>query len=156
MIQKFFKLVLLIIFCPNILLANNQFFSEGLNLFKIKKFEEAKFKFEQDIVFNPKSEKSYLYLSKIFNKQNKKDLEKKNLNTVILLNPQNEEATLVDEVARDEDADRQAVTGDLELQPITTAPQTPVTGQQTAQQIQTLFPFDTTSAAIAQRRQDRG
>ena len=93
MIQKFFKLVLLIIFCPNILLANNQFFSEGLNLFKIKKFEEAKFKFEQDIVFNPKSEKSYLYLSKIFNKQNKIDLEKKNLKTVILLNPQNEEAT---------------------------------------------------------------
>mgnify|MGYP000705782583 CR=1 FL=1 len=27
---------------------------------------EAKFKFEQDIVFNPKSELSYLYLSKIF------------------------------------------------------------------------------------------
>ena len=92
MIQKFLKLVLLIIFCPNILLANNQFFSEGLNLFKIKKFEEAKFKFEQDIVFNPKSEKSYLYLSKIFNNLDKKDLEEQNLNTVILLNPQNEEA----------------------------------------------------------------
>jgi hypothetical protein len=69
---------------------------------------------------------------------------------------QNEEETLVDEVARDEDADRQAVTGDLELQPITPAPQTPVTGQQTAQQVQALFPFDTTSAAIAQRRQNRG
>ncbi len=92
MIQKFFKLVLLIIFCPNILLANNQFFSEGLNLFKIKKFEEAKFKFEQDIVFNPKSEKSYLYLSKIFNNLEKKDLEEQNLQTVILLNPENEEA----------------------------------------------------------------
>ena len=92
MIQKFFKLVLLIIFCPNILLANNQFFSEGLNLFKIKKFEEAKFKFEQDIVFNPKSEKSYLYLSKIFNNLEKKDLEEQNLQTVILLNPKNEEA----------------------------------------------------------------
>ena len=92
MIQKFLKLVLLIIFCPNILLANNQFFSEGLNLFKIKKFEEAKFKFEQDIVFNPKSEKSYLYLSKIFNNLEKKDLEEQNLQTVILLNPGNEEA----------------------------------------------------------------
>ena len=92
MIQKFLKLVLLIIFCPNILLANNQFFSEGLNLFKIKKFEEAKFKFEQDIVFNPKSEKSYLYLSKIFNNLEKKDLEEQNLNTVMLLNPTNEEA----------------------------------------------------------------
>ena len=66
---------------------------------------------------------------------------------------QNEEQTIVDEVARDEDADRQAVTGDLDLQPITQAPQTPVTGQQTAQQLQTLFPFDTTSIAAAQRRE---
>ena len=34
--------------------------------------DKAKFKFEQDIVFNPKNEKSYLYLSKIFlNKKNK-------------------------------------------------------------------------------------
>ena len=41
---------------------------------------------------NPRSEFSYLYLSKIFNKQNKKDLEEQNLNTVMLLNPKNEEA----------------------------------------------------------------
>ena len=54
--------------------------------------DKAKFKFEQDIVFNPKNEKSYLYLSKIFNTQNKKKLEEQNLNTVILLDPKNEEA----------------------------------------------------------------
>ena len=66
---------------------------------------------------------------------------------------QNEEATLVDEVARDEDADRQAVTGDLELQPVSQTPQTPVTGQQTSQQIAQLFPFDTTTIAAAQRRE---
>ena len=58
-----------------------------------KKFEEAKFKFEQDIVYNPKSEQSYLYLSKIFKNLEKKILEEQNLNTVILLNPKNEEAT---------------------------------------------------------------
>ena len=52
----------------------------------------GKFKFEQEIVFNPKSELSYLYLSKIFNRQDKQDLEEQNLNTVILLNPNNEEA----------------------------------------------------------------
>ena len=72
--------------------ANTKFFNEGVNLFNIKKFNKAKFKFEQDIVFNPKSEMSYLYLSKIFNRQNKKTLEEQNLNTVILLNPKNEEA----------------------------------------------------------------
>ena len=63
-----------------------------MNLFKNKKFNEAKFKFEQDIVFNPKNEMSYLYLSKIFKNLKKKNLEEKNLKTVILLNPKNEEA----------------------------------------------------------------
>ena len=72
--------------------ANTLFFEEGLNLFNNKKYNEAKFKFEQDIVVNPKNEKSYLYLSKIFKNLEKKDLEEQNLNTVILLNPKNEEA----------------------------------------------------------------
>ena len=35
---------------------------------------------------------SYLYLSKIFKNLDKKDLQEQNLNTVILLNPKNEEA----------------------------------------------------------------
>ena len=35
---------------------------------------------------------SYLYLSKIFNKQDNKILEEQNLNAVMLLNPNNEEA----------------------------------------------------------------
>ena len=91
--KKLFKLTFLMILIPNILFANNQYFQEGINLFNNKKFEEAKFKFEQDIVFNPKSEISYLYLSKIFRNLENKGLEEQNLNTVILLNPRNEEAT---------------------------------------------------------------
>ena len=89
---KKLKLTLILILSPNFLWANTQFFNEGLNFYKVKQFEKAKFKFEQDIVLNPKSELSYLYLSKIFNKQNKKKLEEQNLNTVMLLNPKNEEA----------------------------------------------------------------
>ena len=89
---KKLKLTLILILSPNFLWANTQFFNEGLNFYKIKQFEKAKFKFEQDIVFNPKSEKSYLYLSKIFRNLDKKDLEEQNLKTVILLNPKNEEA----------------------------------------------------------------
>ena len=73
-------------------MANTQFLQDGINLFKNKKFEQAKFKFEQDIVFNPKNELSYLYLSKIFNKKDDINLEEKNLNAVMLLNPKNEEA----------------------------------------------------------------
>ena len=59
---------------------------------KKKNFIKAKFKFEQDIVQNPKSEKSYLYLAKIFKDEEKFDLAENNLNTVILLNPNNESA----------------------------------------------------------------
>ena len=86
------KLAFILLFFPNKLMANNIYFDEGLKLFNSEKFEEAKFKFEQNIVFNPKSEMSYLYLSKIFKNLNDKNLQEKNLNTVILLNPKNEEA----------------------------------------------------------------
>ena len=75
--------------------AKNTYFDEGKKLFEKKKFSESKFKFEKDIVFNPKSEMSYLYLAKIFNEEKSYILEEQNLNTVILLNPQNEEAVFL-------------------------------------------------------------
>ena len=86
------KSIILILIFSNNLFANTVYFQEGLTLFNKKKFDEAKTKFEQDIVFNPKSELSYLYLSKIFKNLKDKNLQEKNLNTVILLNPKNEEA----------------------------------------------------------------
>ena len=92
MIIKLFKLVFIIALISNPLMAKNQYFKEGLDLFENKKFKKAKFKFEQDVVYNPKNELSYLYLSKIFKNLNKKDLQEHNLNTVILLNPKNDEA----------------------------------------------------------------
>ena len=92
MIRILLNIIFILLFFTNTLLAKSQYFQDGINLFNDKKFDDAKFKFEQDIVFNPKSELSYLYLSKIFNKQDKKELEEQNLNTVILLNPKNEEA----------------------------------------------------------------
>ena len=73
-------------------ITKENFFSEGVKLFNEKKFIESKFKFEQDIVFNPKSENSYLYLAKIFKERKNDELQEQNLNTVILINPQNEEA----------------------------------------------------------------
>ena len=92
MIKTFFKIFSLVFFLEGTLLAKSEYFQEAINLFNNKKFKDAKFKFEQEIVINPKSELSYLYLSKIFNKQKKKNLEEQNLNTVMLLNPENEEA----------------------------------------------------------------
>ena len=89
---KITKISLLIVLITSNVFANTDYFNEGLDLYNKNKLEKAKFKFEQDIVYNPKSEKSYLYLSKIFNTQKKKKLEEQNLNSVILLNPKNEEA----------------------------------------------------------------
>ena len=90
--KKTIQIILTILFFSNPLYAKSQYLHDGINLFKNKKFKEAKFKFEKDIVFNPKSELSYLYLSKIFKNLDKKKLQEQNLNTVILLNPKNEEA----------------------------------------------------------------
>ena len=91
MIKKFFYIFILFFLSTN-LFAKSEYVKEGIDLYNKNKFDDAKFKFEQDIVFNPKSELSYLYLSKIFNKQDKRNLEERNLNTVMLLNPKNEEA----------------------------------------------------------------
>tara|TARA_Y100000996_G_C22504125_1_gene635660 strand:- start:531 stop:953 length:423 start_codon:yes stop_codon:yes gene_type:complete len=69
-------------------------FEIGKNLFDEEKYDLAKFKFEQDIVYNPKNEQSYLYLAKIYKFKKNDNQEENNLNTVILLNPKNEEAIL--------------------------------------------------------------
>ncbi|MDC0370002.1 hypothetical protein OAM71_00925 [Pelagibacteraceae bacterium] len=91
---KFFIKILIVyfsFFTLNISAGNN-FFEEGKSQFEKKNFKKAKFKFEQDIVRNPKSEKSYLYLAKIFKEEKKINLQEQNLKTVILLNPKNETA----------------------------------------------------------------
>ena len=67
-------------------------FEKGKVLFDKKEFEKSQIFFERDIVFNPKSEKSYLYLAKIFNKDDNDQEEEMNLNNVLILNPENDEA----------------------------------------------------------------
>ena len=87
-----FKTLLITLFLCTSIFAKNSFFQEAEKLFKEKKYSQSKFKFEKDIVFNPKNEMSYLYLAKISNQQKDDFMEEQNLNTVILLNPKNEEA----------------------------------------------------------------
>jgi len=67
-------------------------FDKGVELFQNKQFEKSKVFFERDIVFNPKNEKSYLYLAKIYKENEEEEEEEVNLNNVLLLNPQNDEA----------------------------------------------------------------
>ena len=87
-----FFILFLLLFSQTSINSKEGFFADGVKLFEEKKFDDSKFKFEQDIVFNPKSELSYLYLAKIFKVENNDDLVEQNLNAVILINPKNEEA----------------------------------------------------------------
>ena len=94
--KKIFLLVKLFIFYLFLIsyveAKETNYLDEGIILFKKKEFEKSKIFFEKDLVFDPKSEKSYLYLAKIFNKKDNDDEQEINLNNVLLLNPQNEEA----------------------------------------------------------------
>ena len=55
----------------------NNFFDEAKMLFEEEKYEESKFLFQRNIVYNPKNAESYLYLAKIFNLEENKREEKK-------------------------------------------------------------------------------
>ena len=70
----------------------NNFFNEAKDLFDKKKYEDSKFLFHRNIVYNPKDSESYLYLAKIFKIEEDKRQEEKNIKTTLLLDPKNEEA----------------------------------------------------------------
>ena len=96
--NKIFKLTLffyLIINLINSSFSKENFFDEGLKLYKDKKYEDARFMFERGIVFNPKDSKSYLYLAKIYNIKEDQEKEEKNLEATLLIEPDNEEAILM-------------------------------------------------------------
>jgi tetratricopeptide (TPR) repeat protein len=94
-IFKFTLLFYLAINLSNFSIGEENFFDKGLKLYKDKKYEDAKFMFERSIVFNPKDSNSYLYLAKIYNIEEDKDKEEKNLETTLLIEPNNEEAILM-------------------------------------------------------------
>ena len=70
----------------------SNYFKKGIELFQKKEFDKSKILFERDIVFDPKSERSYLYLAKIFKKNKNIEEEEVNLKNVLLINPKNDEA----------------------------------------------------------------
>ena len=70
----------------------SNFFDEAKKLFEEEKYEDSKFLFQRNIVYNPKDSNSYLYLAKIFKIEEDKRSEEKNIKTSLLLDPKNEEA----------------------------------------------------------------
>ena len=91
-IKNYILLIFLSLNFSNTSFSNEDFFNKGLELFKNKKYEDARFMFERSIVFNPKDSSSYLYLAKIYNVEENQQKEEKNLETTLLIEPNNEEA----------------------------------------------------------------
>ena len=85
-------ILVLLFLNSNVFSKESNYFIEGMKYFNNQEFDKSKIFFERDLVFNPKSEKSYLFLAKIFNKKDNDDEQEINLNSVLLLNPQNDEA----------------------------------------------------------------
>jgi len=93
--KKIIKLTLLlyiVINTFNISISSENFFDKALKLYNDKKYEDARFMLERSIVFNPKHSSSYLYLAKIYNIEKNQEKEEKNLESTLLIEPDNEEA----------------------------------------------------------------
>ena len=87
---KYFLIIL--IFGSVEAFATENFFDEAKNLFDKGKYGESKFLLQRNIVFNPKDAKSYLYLAKIYETEENEREKEKNINTTLLLEPDNEDA----------------------------------------------------------------
>ena len=96
--SKILKLILTIVlfFSFNTqIFSKENFFNKALKLYEKEKYEDARFLFERNIVFNPKDANSYLYLAKIYNHEENQRKEEHNLETALLIEPNNEEAMLM-------------------------------------------------------------
>ncbi len=82
---------IVVLFINNYSMSEN-FFDEAKRKFYQKKYDDSKFLFQRNIVYNPKNSESYLYLAKIYNNEENEKEEFKNLKTALLLDPKNEEA----------------------------------------------------------------
>ena len=94
-ILKILFSIIIVITSSTVVFSKENFFDEGLKKYQDEKYEEAKFIFERNIVYNPKDAKTYLYLAKIYNHQNDQRKEEYNLETALLIDPSNEEALLM-------------------------------------------------------------
>ena len=96
--SKILKLIITIfltLLCYTLAFSKENFFSEALKLYENKKYDDARFLFERNIVFNPSDANSYLYLAKIYNHKDDQRKEEYNLETALLIEPNNEEILLM-------------------------------------------------------------
>jgi len=91
------------------------YFLLGKKYFDTNQLEKSKLYFEKDIVRNTKNISSYLYLAKIFKIKKQNDEYEKNLNTVLLLDPKNEEALYLFITKKIDDGDYNLAKKKLEI-----------------------------------------
>ena len=94
-IIKIITLVFFLVFSSNLASSKENFFDEALKMYQDKEYDDARFLLERNIVFNPKDAKSYLYLAKIYNHEENQRKEEYNLDTALLIEPNNEEVILM-------------------------------------------------------------
>ena len=94
-ILKLITIIYFILISSNLAFGKENFFDEALKMYQNKKYEDARFMLERNIVYNPKDAKSYLYLAKIYNHEENQKKEEYNLETTLLIEPDNEEAILM-------------------------------------------------------------
>jgi len=90
--KTFITFIIFFGLCFSAFAQKNNFFDEAKMLFEEEKYEESKFLFQRNIVYNPKNAASYLYLAKIFDLEENKTEQEKYINSTLLLEPKNEEA----------------------------------------------------------------
>ena len=94
-ILKIVTLISVLVFSANLASSKENFFDEALKMYQDKQYDDARFLLERNIVFNPKDAKSYLYLAKIYNHEENQRKEEYNLDTALLIEPNNEEVILM-------------------------------------------------------------
>ena len=94
-ILKTITIIFILVFSANLASSKENFFNEALKMYQDKEYDEARFLFERNIVFNPKDAISYLYLAKIYNHEENQRKEENNLTTALLIEPDNEEVLLM-------------------------------------------------------------
>jgi|TARA_B110000211_G_scaffold195726_1_gene224457 tetratricopeptide (TPR) repeat protein len=89
---KFLAIIFVLFNYTQLVMAKNNFYADAKKKYEAKEYDQSKFLFQRNIVFNPKDYNSYLYLAKIYNVEENQREEEKNIDTVLLLDPKNEEA----------------------------------------------------------------
>lgn len=93
--MKILTFIIFLLFNINCFAIENTNLTKGKKFYQEGKYSQSKYELEKSIVYGPKNLESYLYLSKVFEKLKNINEQEKNLKTVLLLDPKNEEALIL-------------------------------------------------------------